>query len=60
MTRKSKLEPVRDIPACAVIIQAIHARGPVQQEALAELARRRLWLTLEQKREAGFTVLQAV
>jgi hypothetical protein len=48
-TEREKLSPVEKIPDFAVIIRAIHARGPVQEEALLELARRGLWLSEEQK-----------
>lgn len=47
------LEPVETIPAYAVIIRAIHERGPAQEEALAELRRRGLWLSAEQQQQAG-------
>jgi hypothetical protein len=53
--RKVKLFPVREIPAYAVIIRAIHERGKTQTEALAELSRRGLWLDPEQRRQAGLT-----
>ena len=36
-----------------VIINAIHERGPRQQEALLELRKRGLWLSDEQKAQAG-------
>jgi len=36
-----------------VIIQAIHERGEVQTAMLAELNRRGLWLSTEQKAQAG-------
>ena len=36
-----------------VILRAIHERGEPQRTALAELARRGLWLTDAQRREAG-------
>lgn len=49
----TKLTPVADIPNFAVIIRAIHERGPTQQEAIAELARRGLWLSPDQKITAG-------
>lgn len=49
----TKLRPVRDLPSYAVIIRAIHSRGATQEEALLELDRRRLWLTEEQKVQAG-------
>jgi hypothetical protein len=48
-----RLTPVRKIPAYAVIIRAIHERGKTQREALAELDRRGLWLSTEQKISAG-------
>ena len=49
----TKLRDVTKIPAYAVIIRAIHERGAAQAEAMAELARRGLWLSAEQKRQAG-------
>ena len=49
----AKLTPVTKIPAYAVIIRAIHERGPSQRDALAELDRRGLWLSDDQKRQAG-------
>jgi len=48
-----RLSSVRSIPSYAVIIRAIHERGKVQREALEELARRGLWLTEDQRRQAG-------
>jgi hypothetical protein len=51
----TKLTPVRDIPRFAVIIRAIHERGETQREAVAELTRRGLCLTAEQKRQAGLS-----
>lgn len=48
-----KLNPVQNIPAYAVIIRAIWERGASQHEALSELLRRRLWLSAEQKKQAG-------
>ena len=47
------LHPVAELTAYAVIIRAIHERGHYQDEALAELDRRGLWLTLDQKVQAG-------
>lgn len=41
------------LPSFAVIIQAIHERGATQQAALRELAKRGLWLSADQKKEAG-------
>lgn len=39
----------------AVIIQATHERGETQKAALRELGRRGLWLSDDQKRQAGLT-----
>jgi hypothetical protein len=39
--------------AFAVIIRAIHERGASQAAALAELNARGLWLSAEQKAQAG-------
>ncbi|MBB4017596.1 hypothetical protein GGR16_002630 [Chelatococcus caeni] len=50
---KATLAPVASVPAYAVIIRAIHMRGPEQAEALEELNRRGLWLSEDQKRAAG-------
>lgn len=47
------LTPVRQIPAYAVILRACWERGEIQREALQELDRRRLWLSEDQKRQAG-------
>jgi hypothetical protein len=49
----SKLTPVREIPSFAVIIRCIWERGYTQAEALEELARRGLWLTEDQRVQAG-------
>lgn len=49
----TRLKPVADLPAWAVIIRCIHTRGEDQQLALAELDRRRLWLSDEQREQAG-------
>lgn len=49
----TKLTPVTEIQNFAVIIRAIHERGETQREALAELDRRGLWLSAEQKISAG-------
>ena len=49
------LLPVRSIPNYAVIIRAIHERGKVQEDALAELKRRGLWLTPDQRKQAGLS-----
>ena len=50
MTRLTS--PAR-LPNYAVIIRSIHQRGDDQTACLAELACRGLWLTTEQKRQAG-------
>lgn len=42
-----------NLPAYALIIRATNERGEAQEAALSELARRGLWLTDEQKRQAG-------
>lgn len=44
---------IRKIPNYAVIIRAIWERGDAQQEALRELQRRGLWLSDEQRKQAG-------
>lgn len=46
----------RELPSYCVIIQAIHERGARQQRALSELDRRGLWLSAEQKRQAGLLI----
>ena len=45
-----KFDRLRDF---AVIIQAIHERGEVQRMALRELNRRGLWLSADQRAQAG-------
>lgn len=40
-------------PAFVLIIRAIRMRGPDQDAALAEMDRRRLWLSPEQRDQAG-------
>lgn len=47
------LQSVREIPAYAVIIRATCERGRNQREALEELQRRGLWLSLDQQHQAG-------
>lgn len=42
-------------PAYQIIIRAIWCRGERQRLALAALKERGLWLTEEQKRQAGLT-----
>lgn len=49
----TKLEPVRQIEDYAVIIRAIWCRGQDQADATAELKRRGLWLSDEQKQQAA-------
>jgi hypothetical protein len=51
--RQAGLDPVTEIEAYAVIIRACWCRGPDQADALAELKRRGLWLTDEQRLKAG-------
>jgi hypothetical protein len=53
MRKPTKLAPVTEIPSFAVIIRCCWERGATQQEALAELKRRGLWLSEDQKRQAG-------
>jgi hypothetical protein len=43
--------------AYQVIIRAIHQRGEDQENCLAELARRGLWLTDDQRIQAGLPCL---
>lgn len=38
-----------------IIIRAIHERGPNQDQALSALKARGLWLTDEQKQQAGLS-----
>ena len=45
---KTKLYPVKDIPAFAVIIRAEWERGQNQLDAIHELSRRGLWLSDDQ------------
>lgn len=48
-----RLTPIDRIPDFAVIIRAIHERGNTQRKALAELDRRGLWLSDDQRHQAG-------
>lgn len=41
------------LPSFAIIIRCIHERGPTQVIALNELNRRGLWLSPEQRKQAG-------
>ena len=50
---RDRTDAIRRDPSYCIIIRAIHCRGERQTLALAELDRRRLWLTDEQKQEAG-------
>lgn len=43
----------RHLASWCLIIRCIHQRGEDQSNCLAELARRGLWLTEEQKIQAG-------
>ena len=52
----SKLRDVTKIPSYAVIIRCMWERGQTQADALAELKRRGLWLTAEQRKAAGLAV----
>jgi hypothetical protein len=49
------MTPVRQIISYAVIIRAIHERGQTQVDALVEMARRGLWLSADQKKQAGLS-----
>lgn len=53
--KPTKLTPVREVPDYAVIIRCVWCRGADQQEAFAELELRRLWLSEDQKTQAGFS-----
>lgn len=48
-----ELDPVTEIENYAVIIRCCWCRGEEQAEAMRELDRRRLWLSPDQKRQAG-------
>jgi len=47
------MHPVEELTDDAVIIRAVHERGAYQDGALLELERRGLWLTVDQKVQAG-------
>jgi hypothetical protein len=49
----TKLTPVEELEGYQVIIRAIWTRGIDQQSALAELCRRGLWLSADQRKQAG-------
>ena len=49
------LLPVRSLPSYAVLLRAVWERGPTQAEALAEIRRRGIWLTPQQRRDAGLS-----
>lgn len=44
---------IKSLPSYAVIIRAIWERGHAQADALRELARRGLWLSPDQTKQAG-------
>lgn len=48
-----RIRTLADLPAFAIIIRCCHERGESQAAALAELDRRRLWLSPDQRRTAG-------
>jgi hypothetical protein len=50
---RDKTDAIRRDPAFCIIIRSIHCRGERQRLALAELDRRGLWLSAEQKLQAG-------
>jgi hypothetical protein len=61
MTGKpTKLTPVHKIPAYAVITRATWERGAIQAEALAELDRRGLWLSDDQRKQAGLADIDVI
>ena len=47
------MRDIRQISSAAVIIRCTWERGAIQAEALAELRRRGLWLSPEQRIQAG-------
>jgi hypothetical protein len=51
--RKTKLVPPGELRAFELITRCIWQRGEDQTACLAELERRGLWLSDEQKQEAG-------
>jgi hypothetical protein len=50
---RDRTSAIRRDPHFCIIIRSIWCRGERQHLALAELARRGLWLTEDQKRQAG-------
>lgn len=44
---------VKKIPAYAVITRALYESGEAQREAIKEMERRGLWLSDDQKKQAG-------
>lgn len=53
MTRKMKT--LDQLPLWAVIIRAVHMRGPAQVEAIREIEAHRAWLSDDQIEQAGLT-----
>ena len=51
---KTILTPVSEVAAFVVIIRCIWERGQNQDDALRELQLRGLWLSPEQRLQAGF------
>ena len=49
------LLPVRSLPSLALLARLRDERGPTQAEALAEIRRRGIWLTPQQRRDAGLS-----
>ena len=47
------LVPPGELKDWALLIRCIHQRGADQEACLAELSRRGLWLSPEQKEQAG-------
>ena len=50
----AKTDGIANKPAYLVIHRAVHFRGRVQQQAIDELLIRGLWLSEDQKIQAGF------
>lgn len=48
-----EMTPLEKIEGYAVIIRCIHCRGTDQEAALIELERRRMWLSADQRKQAG-------
>lgn len=54
----TKLTPPAQLKGWQLIIRCIHQRGPDQQACLSELAARGLWLSPDQKAQAGLIPAQ--